>query len=121
MVIVLPELMFVVAMAVEVVVEVDKILSMMLLRIHDPAGLSNRVDPPYTLRRASRSQNQLSVSSQPSVSSWLTGSQTQTQPGELSRNDLTNTNAQSDMNLVIISAKLIPREYCYRYLKMSSK
>ena len=25
----------------------------------DPFGLSNRVDPPYTLRRASRSQNQL--------------------------------------------------------------
>ena len=37
--------------------------------LHDPAGLSNQVDLPHTLRRASRSQNQLSVSSQPSVSS----------------------------------------------------
>ena len=52
--------------------------------VRDPAGLSNRVDPPYTLRRASRSQNQVSISSQPSVSSWLTCSQTQIQLGESS-------------------------------------
>ena len=39
-----------------------------------PAGLSNQVDPPYNLPRASRSQNQPSVSSQSSVSSSLTGS-----------------------------------------------
>ena len=43
--------------------------------VRDPTGLSNRVDPLYTIRRASRSQNQPSVRSQPSVSSWLTGSQ----------------------------------------------
>ena len=39
--------------------------------VRDPAGLSHRVDPPYTLRRASRSQNQPSVISQQSMSSWL--------------------------------------------------
>ena len=33
--------------------------------VHDPAGLSNQVDRPYTLRRASRTQNQPSFSSQP--------------------------------------------------------
>ena len=43
----------------------------------DPASVSNRVDPPFSIRPASRSQNQPSVYSQPSVSSWLTGSQTQ--------------------------------------------
>ena len=39
------------------------------ISVRDPTGLSNRVDPLYTIHRASRSQNQLSVSSQPSVSS----------------------------------------------------
>ena len=33
------------------------------------------------------------------MSSWLTGSQTQTQPGKSSSTDLTNTNAQSDTDL----------------------
>ena len=33
------------------------------------------------------------------MSSWLTGSQTQIQSGESIRTDLTNTNAQSDMDL----------------------
>ena len=68
--------------------------------VRDPTGLSNRVDQPYALRQASRSQNQPSVSSHTLVSSWLTGSQTQIQPGESSRANLTNTNAQSDMDLV---------------------
>ena len=39
--------------------------------VRHSAGLSNRIDPPYTLRRASRSQNQPPVSSQPSVRSGL--------------------------------------------------
>ena len=63
--------------------------------VRDPAGLSNQVDPPYTLRRASRSQNLPSVSSQQSVSSWLTSSQTQIQPAKSSRTNITNTNVQS--------------------------
>ena len=67
--------------------------------VRDSAGLIKRIDPPYTLRRASRSQNQPSVSSQSSLSSWLTGSQTQILPGELSRTELTNTNAQTNMDL----------------------
>ena len=33
--------------------------------VRDSAGLSNRVDPPYTLRRAYRTQNQPSANSQP--------------------------------------------------------
>ena len=64
----------------------------------NPAGLNNQVDPSYTLPRASRSQNQPSVSSQSSVSSWLTGSGTQIQPGESCGTDLTNTNKQNDLD-----------------------
>ena len=96
------EVVILVAMAVEVVVEVDKIHSMILYSdtyVRDPTGLGNRVDPPYTFCRASRSKNQPSVSSQPSASSWPTGSQTQIQLGESSKTDLTNTNTQSDMDL----------------------
>ena len=54
------EVVVMVAMAVEVVVEVDKIYiddAFVDTSVRDPAGLSNRVDPPFTLRQASRSQN----------------------------------------------------------------
>ena len=77
----------------------DRAYVCMKISEYPPWGLSNRVDPPYTLHRASNSITQPSVSSQPPVSSWLTGSQTQIQPGESSRTDLTNTNVQSDMDL----------------------
>ena len=89
--------------------------------VHNPSGLSNQVDPPYTLRRASRSQNQPSVCSQQSVSSWLTRSQIQIQLGESSRIDLTNTNAQSDMDLASERSeqRMESDDVRYIYVKMS--